>query len=138
MFYDVSERAYGAVIYIRYVTHSGLIKTKLLCSKSRVPPLKPLTVPRLELSTPLLLARLMHKSIPVLHLPLEIQSLCSNSQWRHVSSKNNPAVVLSRGADSRDLRDNDLWWQRLEFLVRDIPDPEECPCPKDKIFEKEL
>ncbi|GBN31811.1 hypothetical protein AVEN_235935-1 [Araneus ventricosus] len=55
-----------------------------------------------------------------------------------VSSKGNPAYVLSRGADARDLRDNDLWWQGPEFLLRDIPDPEECPCPKDKAFEQEL
>ncbi|GBN95285.1 hypothetical protein AVEN_207930-1 [Araneus ventricosus] len=140
-FSDASERAYGAVIYIRCVTHSGLIQTKLVCSKSRVSPLKPITVPRLELSAALLLARLMHKIVPVLDLPLDkiclwtdstivlawlnmqphmlktfvsnrvakIQSLCSNSQWRHVSSKCNPADVLSRGADAKDLRDNDLF-----------------------------
>ncbi|GBN04197.1 hypothetical protein AVEN_188664-1 [Araneus ventricosus] len=50
----------------------------------------------------------------------------------------NPSDVLFRGADARDLRDNNLWWQGLEFLLRDIPDPEEFPCSKDKTFEKEL
>ncbi|GBM60214.1 hypothetical protein AVEN_273523-1 [Araneus ventricosus] len=169
-FSDGSERAYGEVIYIRCVTPSGLIQTKLVCSKSRVSPLKPITVPRLELSAALLLARLMHKIVPVLDLPLDkiclwtdskivlarlnmqphvlktfvsnrvakIQSLCSNSQWRHVSLKCNPADVLSRGADAKDLRDNDLWWQGPESLLRDITDPEEYPCPKDKTFEQEL
>ncbi|GBN84874.1 hypothetical protein AVEN_159988-1 [Araneus ventricosus] len=169
-FSDASERAYGAFIYIRCVTHPGPIQTKLVCSKSRVAPLKPITGPRLELSAALLLARLMHKIVPVLDLPLDkiclwtdskivlaylnmqphvlktfvsnrvakIQSLCSNSQWRHVSSKCNPADVLSRGADAKDLRDNDLWWQGPEFLLRDITDPEECLCPKDKTFELEL
>ncbi|GBN55088.1 hypothetical protein AVEN_10451-1, partial [Araneus ventricosus] len=68
----------------------------------------------------------------------KIQSLCSNSQWRHVSSKCNPADVLSRGADAKDLRDNDLWWQGPEFLLRNITDPEEYPCPKDKTFEQKL
>ncbi|GBN17072.1 hypothetical protein AVEN_153819-1 [Araneus ventricosus] len=70
-FSDISERAYGAVLYTRCVTHSGLIQTKLVCSKSRVAPLKRITVPRLELSTALLLVRLMHKIVPVLHLPLD-------------------------------------------------------------------
>ncbi|GBN37880.1 hypothetical protein AVEN_66886-1 [Araneus ventricosus] len=45
-FSDASECAYGAVIYIRCVTNSGLIQTKLLCNKSRVASLKPVTVPR--------------------------------------------------------------------------------------------
>ncbi|GBN17071.1 hypothetical protein AVEN_153818-1 [Araneus ventricosus] len=49
----------------------------------------------------------------------KIQSLCSNSQWRNVSSEGNPADVLSRGADDRYLRDNDLWWQGPEFLLHD-------------------
>ncbi|GBN41911.1 hypothetical protein AVEN_227710-1 [Araneus ventricosus] len=68
----------------------------------------------------------------------KIQSLCSNSQWRHISSKCYPADVLSRGADAKDLRGNDLWWQGPEFLLRNITDPEEYPCPKDKTFEQEL
>ncbi|GBN39448.1 hypothetical protein AVEN_227952-1 [Araneus ventricosus] len=46
-------------------------------------------------------------------------------KWRHVSEKCNPADVLSRGADAKYLRDNDLWWQGPEFLLRDITDPEE-------------
>ncbi|GBN76568.1 hypothetical protein AVEN_74890-1 [Araneus ventricosus] len=68
----------------------------------------------------------------------EIQSLCSNCQWTHVSSNNNPADVLSRGADARDLRGNDFLWQGPEFLLRDISDPEEYPCPKDKTSKQEL
>ncbi|GBN03543.1 hypothetical protein AVEN_146663-1 [Araneus ventricosus] len=52
--------------------------------------------------------------------------------------KNNPADVLSRGADARHLRDSDLWWQGPEFLLRDIRNSEEFPCPKDKTFEQEL
>ncbi|GBN76448.1 hypothetical protein AVEN_147682-1 [Araneus ventricosus] len=76
LFSDASERAYGAVIYIRCVTHSGLIQTKLVCSKSRAAPLKPITVPRLELSAALLL---MHKIVPVLHLPLDKICLWTDS-----------------------------------------------------------
>ncbi|GBL99279.1 hypothetical protein AVEN_177313-1 [Araneus ventricosus] len=68
----------------------------------------------------------------------EIQTLCSNCQWIHVSSKNKPTDVLSRSADARDLQGNDLWWQTPEFFLHDIPVPEKYPCPKDKTFEQEL
>ncbi|GBN76567.1 hypothetical protein AVEN_74889-1 [Araneus ventricosus] len=70
-FSDASECAYDAVIYTKFDTNSGLIQTKLFCSKSRVAPLKPVTVPRLELSAALKLERLMHKIVPVLYLPVD-------------------------------------------------------------------
>ncbi|XP_036347761.1 uncharacterized protein LOC118757129, partial [Rhagoletis pomonella] len=59
-FCDASVAAYGACIYIR-AEREGYIQTNLLCSKSRVAPLKTLTVPRLELSGALLLAELVSK-----------------------------------------------------------------------------
>ncbi|GFU59450.1 DUF1758 domain-containing protein [Trichonephila clavipes] len=60
-FPDTSERAYAAVVYIKCFNESGQSQTRLLCSKSRVAPLKTLTIPRLELSAALLLSRLVKK-----------------------------------------------------------------------------
>ncbi|GBM39560.1 hypothetical protein AVEN_52916-1 [Araneus ventricosus] len=51
----------------------------------------------------------------------KIQSLCSNSQWRHVTSKCNPADVLSRGADTKDLRDNDCGGRVRSFYFVILP-----------------
>ncbi|XP_023243388.1 uncharacterized protein LOC111641448 [Centruroides sculpturatus] len=48
VFCDASERAYGAVIYIRTNLPSG-ISMCLLCSKARLAPIKRVTLPRLEL-----------------------------------------------------------------------------------------
>ncbi|GBM39816.1 hypothetical protein AVEN_45780-1 [Araneus ventricosus] len=48
-FSDTSERAYGAVIYLQSVCDSSDNNTFLLCSKSRVAPIKSVTIPRLEL-----------------------------------------------------------------------------------------
>ncbi|GFS79959.1 integrase catalytic domain-containing protein [Trichonephila clavipes] len=45
-FSDASERAYAAVVYIKCFNESGQSQTRLLCSKSRVAPLKTLTIPR--------------------------------------------------------------------------------------------
>ncbi|GBM63595.1 hypothetical protein AVEN_65875-1 [Araneus ventricosus] len=44
-FSDASERAYAAVLYLKCFTESGQFKTSLLCSKSRVAPLKHLPYP---------------------------------------------------------------------------------------------
>ena len=48
-FSDASEIAFGACVYLRAVTNNDQVSTQLICSKSRVAPLKQLTIPRLEL-----------------------------------------------------------------------------------------
>ncbi|GFR30277.1 integrase catalytic domain-containing protein [Trichonephila clavata] len=57
-FSDASKSAYGTILYLRFVTCNNKIKTSFICSKSRVAPLKSLTLPRLELTAALLSARL--------------------------------------------------------------------------------
>ncbi|GFY13555.1 integrase catalytic domain-containing protein [Trichonephila clavipes] len=57
-FSDASKSAYGTVLYLRFVTCNNEIETSFICSKSRVAPLKSLTLPRLELTAALLSARL--------------------------------------------------------------------------------
>lgn len=56
-FADASETAYGASLYIRSST-SQESHVVLVCSKSRVAPIKRLTLPRLELNAALLLKQL--------------------------------------------------------------------------------
>ncbi|XP_037930364.1 uncharacterized protein LOC119665129, partial [Teleopsis dalmanni] len=58
-FCDASEKAYGAAVYIRTVQKDKTIKLNLLCSRSRVAPIKSQTIPRLELCAALLAAELM-------------------------------------------------------------------------------
>jgi hypothetical protein len=57
-FSDASERGYGAVVYLRVVGANGNVKCSLILSKSRVTPLKFVSIPRLELAAPMLSARL--------------------------------------------------------------------------------
>ncbi|XP_036146380.1 uncharacterized protein LOC118646806 [Monomorium pharaonis] len=58
-FADASSLAYAASVYLKVVTVSGDTTLSLLAGKSRVAPIAPLTIPRLELSAAVLLVRLM-------------------------------------------------------------------------------
>ena len=57
-FGDASEKAYCAVVYFVYRTPTR-IHVRLLTAKTRLAPLKPLTIPRFQLMSAILLARLM-------------------------------------------------------------------------------
>ncbi|XP_048489043.1 uncharacterized protein LOC125491356 isoform X1 [Plutella xylostella] len=60
-FSDASSKAHGCCLYIRVIDSEGNISVTLLCSKSRINPLKQLSIPRLELNSALLLAHLVKK-----------------------------------------------------------------------------
>ncbi|GFT32713.1 integrase catalytic domain-containing protein [Trichonephila clavipes] len=116
-FSNASKSAYGTILYLRFVTCNNEIETSFICSKSRVAPLKSLTLPRLELTAALLSARLA-------------------KQWGHCPGKDNPADLLSRGTSAVKLAQNELWWHCPPWLKltpdhwpnrhRDILDSELC------------
>lgn len=58
-FSDSSTMAYGAVIYARTVYPDGHVRCRMITSKTRVAPLKTMTIPRLELAAAELLAKLL-------------------------------------------------------------------------------
>ncbi|GFT58346.1 integrase catalytic domain-containing protein [Trichonephila clavipes] len=60
-FADASEAAYGAVVYLQCLLHNGAAKVSILASKSRVAPIRVISIPRLELCACVLLAQLVKK-----------------------------------------------------------------------------
>lgn len=72
-FCDASEKAYAAAVYIR-IREGDSIRTHLQVSKTRVAPIKTLSIPRLELCGALLLAEMIDNIIPQL-TPLTNYSL---------------------------------------------------------------
>ncbi|XP_011174949.3 uncharacterized protein LOC105207218 [Solenopsis invicta] len=150
-FCDASQRAYGACVYIRVELGLGKYQSELLCSRSRVAPLKAVSLPKLELCTAVLLARLIAKveeslsfariqtflwsdstitlnwitsssrkwAVFVANRVGEIQRLTDHGSWRHISSSNNPADILSRGVSPMELIAESKWWHGPGFLQLD-------------------
>ena len=74
-FGDASTKAYCAVVYLVYVLKDGSCQVRLLTNKTRVAPLKQLSVPRLELMSALILARLVNTVTAALRPQLEIKGV---------------------------------------------------------------
>lgn len=71
-FCDASLQAYASCVYLRSINSEGKYETHLLCSKTKVSPLKPTTVPRLELCAALLGAQLMQQVLGALAISIPV------------------------------------------------------------------
>ena len=69
-FSDASGRAYSGVVYLRMEDSNGMIYTSLVASKTRVAPIKRVTIPRLELNGALILSQILSHCKELLDLPL--------------------------------------------------------------------
>lgn len=112
-FGDASERGYGCVIYIRTQDQNGEFQCQLLCSKSKVAPLKRQTIPRLELCSSLLLAQLYHKVVECLQIKFDRVVLWSDSEVTLYRIKSDPSkyptFVANRISKIQDLTSPDCW-----------------------------
>lgn len=71
LFCDASEKGYGAVAYLRTDDGQGHIHCALVMAKSRVAPIKAITVPRLELAAAVLATELAKGIKAEIQLPLK-------------------------------------------------------------------
>jgi len=65
-FADASEQAYGCCLYVKCTNTVGIYYTSLICAKSKLAPIKSLSIPRLELCAALLLVRVATTLLPKL------------------------------------------------------------------------
>ncbi|XP_076660820.1 uncharacterized protein LOC143364269 [Halictus rubicundus] len=102
-FADASERAYAAVVYSRTVNEEGAATVSLIVAKSRVAPLKRVSLPRLELCAAFLLARLVQHVCKVLDLQDADLHLWSDSSvalsWIQGHPSRWPTYVANRVAE---------------------------------------
>jgi hypothetical protein len=73
-FCDASRRAYAAVVYVRAIV-DGTIQVKFVAAKTRIAPLKEITIPRLELLAAVLLSKLIVNVRAALESELSLDNL---------------------------------------------------------------
>ena len=157
-FVDASKNAYGAVNYYTADYGDGRVDVTFIASKTRVCPLTPMTIPRLELLAAILGLRLMATITAVLGIPLsqarfwsdsmnvlywirregrecrpfveigEIQSQTDPEQWQYANTKENPADMCPRGLGAVELTRSNFWWHGPGFLTK-----KELEWPRSKI-----
>ena len=98
-FADASQQAYGASSYLRCGYEDGTVTSRLIASKSKVAPLTPITVPRLELMAAIVGLRLTQSVSRTLGLPIKAATFYSDST-------DVPWWIRGRGRDFRPFVSN--------------------------------
>ena len=155
MFCDSSEKAYGAVCYLRAVTNQT-VTTQHVFAKSRVAPLKKTTMPRLEFLATLLACAVLKHVMSALDFSAPEIVCWSDSQialywifgkgspesfvrnrlskhqedlnigkWRYCPSKMNPADAITRGLSMKELVESR--WTEGPTWLRDEKDWPDMP-----------
>ena len=146
-FCDASSYAYAASVYLVQFNGEQESKSDLIFSKTRLAPLKKITIPRLELMGVVIGVRCLQYVKQQLKVTVVGSYLYTDSQcvlkwinsdkdisvfvknrvkefkedgeivFGYVSTKENPADVATRGADVQKLADNQIWWYGPKWLT---------------------
>ncbi|CAI6372181.1 unnamed protein product [Macrosiphum euphorbiae] len=112
-FADASTIAYGACLYIRTTDCTKKHYTRLIVAKSRVAPLKTVSLARLELCAAVLLVRLAKKIIPKLRIKITREYYWSDSSivlaWINAPSSRWKTFVAHRVGEIQEVTDSSQW-----------------------------
>lgn len=144
-FCDASKSAYATTVYL-HQTCGDQTRVDLLFAKSRVSPIKEMSIPRLELLAVLIGTRAIQYVNKQLQIAISDTYLWTDSQcvlhwinssktlsrfvqnrideirkskgviFGHVQSKNNPADIASRGTTTKELKQLDIWWHGPKWV----------------------
>lgn len=113
-FADASEKAYAAVCYIRVLCPTKGYFSHLVCSKSRLAPLKQVSLPRLELCGALLLANLMNRVNVALEINFTSKYFWTDSMivlaWVKAEPSRWKTFVANRVSEIQNLSDVAEWF----------------------------
>ncbi|KAJ8909413.1 hypothetical protein NQ315_017032 [Exocentrus adspersus] len=146
-FCDASKNAFAAVVFLR-VSQNDHVKVHILAAKTRVAPVRKLTIPRLELLAAVIGARLYSGIKRTLACEIdtffwsdsstiiswiqrkeewntfvgnrvsEIRKLTDPDKWQHIPGDQNPADLPSRGCSPRQLLES-KWWEGPKWLYEE-------------------
>nr|XP_046466158.1 uncharacterized protein LOC124211294 [Neodiprion pinetum] len=113
-FCDASEKAYGACRYLRSTNSSGEVYSQLVCTKSRVAPMKRVqTIPRLELCAAKLLTTLHKTVMEALNVQIDRSIFWTDStivqHWINTSPHKLKTFVANRIVEIRQATNPDDW-----------------------------
>ncbi|XP_036347052.1 uncharacterized protein LOC118756395, partial [Rhagoletis pomonella] len=111
-FVDASENSYAAVSYLLF-TGGSSNQCAIVGSKTRVSPLKPMSIPRLELQAALIGARLAVGIVKSLTIPIASQTFWTDSRtvlsWLRSDQRRYRQFVAFRISEILELTDVALW-----------------------------
>lgn len=112
-FADASNTGHGHCTYLRLVDTNRRVHVSLLASKARVAPIKPVTIPRLELQAATGAVKAANKYAKELDLPDLTHHFYSDSRvvlgYIHNTKERFHTYVANRVATIRNLSDPDSW-----------------------------
>nr|CAI5836205.1 unnamed protein product [Callosobruchus analis] len=130
-FCDATERAYGACIYIRSFSASVGYSSNIFCAKTRVAPLKLVSLPRLELCGAVLLANLAKRVCSALNINFDRKYYYTDSMVALAWIKGEPTrwktFVANRVSEIQGLTSSCEWYHiasednPADVLSRSLP-----------------
>lgn len=114
-FADACETSFGSVVYLRTVTRD-IVQINLICAKTKVSPVKTVSIPRLELCAAHLLSKLIHFVVETFKSRLEIDKIFAFSDstvvlsWINSSPHRWKTFVANRVSMIQDLVPSNCWF----------------------------
>ena len=112
-FSDASEKAYSAAVYARYEYLDGSFSSRLVAAKTRLAPLKAISIPRLELMSAVISLRLSHQVCKALEIELRKVTFWIDSMtvghWIRGQSRNYKPFVAHRVGEIHQNSNPEQW-----------------------------
>nr|XP_012153196.1 PREDICTED: uncharacterized protein LOC105664201 [Megachile rotundata] len=137
VFCDASEKAYAVVAYWRDVYENGKTAVTFILGKCRVAPLKPVSIPRLELQAAVLASR-MARAVEQEHTRKVTKRVfwtdsCTVLSWLRSDYRTYKAYVSHRLGEIDDLTGQDEWqWVPSKENPADEATRNNGPLPSEK------